>query len=161
MLVENMKLLMPLSPSSPDPGVQAISDALEVAMTVHIRAALIPGIGQTFIASLSSPNPFLLSLGAYLDAVITPIISSAAAVQATLGGPIPAWMSIQPSFDAAALAVPPFMAGPFGTLFWQAIVLTIRLAILPPIPSSGDEGAESDANTGGTRTGGVVVKNGE
>jgi hypothetical protein len=139
-LLDNMKMLMPQTPDPPDSGMEAISNALEIAITTHIRIAFVPGIGQTFIASLTSPNPFLLTLGAYLDATITPIISAALSIQPTVGGPLPAWASVQPSFDAITPAVPPFMVGIFGAIFWQVILLTIRFSLPPPPESSDSDG---------------------
>jgi hypothetical protein len=146
-LVDNIKILMPLAPVPADPGMQAISDALEVAMTTNIRATFVPGIGAVFMAALPNPNPFQIAMAVHLDTTVTPIISTALSVQATLGGPIPAWMSVQPSFDAIALIVPASMAGGLGVLFWQAVVLTIRLAILPPLPPPpGSGGTDSDGD---------------
>lgn len=144
-LIDNMKLLMPLTPDPPDPNMQAISDALELAITTNIRTVFAPGIGAVFLANATSPSPFILALGAYLDVTITPIISAALAAQPSVGGPLPAWLTVQPSFDALAGAIPPFMAGIFGALFWQAILLTIRLSLPPPppIPES------SDSDSGG------------
>lgn len=135
-LLTNMKLLMPLAPDPPDQGMQAISDALEIAVTTNIRVAFVPGIGVTFLQALRQPNPFLILLSTYLDLTVTPIISTALSLQPTLGGPLPAWLTVQPSFDAIAAIVPPFMAGGFGALFWQAIILSIRLALPPPPPLS-------------------------
>lgn len=139
-LIDNMRLLMPLSPNPADPNMEAISNALEIAMTAHIRIIFAPGIGATFLASLPFVNPFLIALGAYLDATISPIISTALAAQPTVGGPLPAWLTVQPSFDALILAVPSFMAGIFGALFWQALLVTIRLALPPPPPISENSG---------------------
>jgi hypothetical protein len=136
-LSDNIKILMPLAPVPTDENVEKISAALEVALTTNVRVAFVPTIGVTFLASLSPEviNPFTTMLSTHLDTVIGPIISAALAASPTVGGPIMAWASIQPSFDALALAAPPFMAGLMGLLFWQAILTTIRLAILPPIPS--------------------------
>src|SRR5688500_2104650 len=130
-LISNMKLVMPLSPTPPDSGMLVISNALELAITTNIRAAFVPGIGATFLSLLSTPNSFLISLASHLDLTITPIISAALSAQPTLGGPLPAWASVQPSFDAIALTTPPFMGGDYGALFWQAIILTIRFALSP------------------------------
>lgn len=145
-LVQNMPLFMPLSPNPPVDEVQKISDALEVAMNLTIRTTFVPLIGTIFLSSLTiPPTPFLTSLGAYLDASVSPIISAALSAQATVGGPIAAWMTVQPAFDAIILAAPPFMAGIFGSLFWAAIIFTIRLAILPPIPDSDSSSRESES----------------
>lgn len=142
-LIENMKAFMPLTPSPADPNMEKISNALEVALTTNVRLAFVPTIGTTFLASLSPEviNPFTASLASHLDLVIGPIISAALSAMPT-GGPILAWASVQPSFDALALAAPPFMAGVAGLLFWQSILLTIRLAILPPIPTIPEDEGE-------------------
>lgn len=121
---------MPSTPNPPEDGLVQISNALELAITTNIRTSFVPGIGAMFIANLSNPNSFLLSLGAYLDVTITPIISTAAGLQSSMGQ-LPAWTSVQPSFDALLSSVPPFMGGEFGALFWQAILLTIRTALSP------------------------------
>lgn len=138
-LAQNLPLFMPLSPNPPVDEVQKISDALESAMTLTIRTTFVPLIGTIFLSSLTiPPTPFLQALGAYLDASVSPIISAALVAQATAGGPIGAWLTVQPAFDAITPLAPPFMAGVFGSLFWAAIIFTIRLAILPPIPDSSD-----------------------
>lgn len=146
-LLDNMKLLMPLTPDPPDDGMRAISDALEIAVTTNVRLAFVPGIGVTFLQALPQPNPFLTLLSAYLDLTITPIISTALSVQPTLGGPLPAWLSVQPSFDAIAAIIPPFMAGGFGALFWQAIILSIRFALPPPPPELPSSDSDGDGRT--------------
>lgn len=143
-LAQNLPLFMPLSPNPPVDEIQKISDALEVAMTATIRTSFVPLIGTVFLSNLTiPPTPFLLALGAYLDASVSPIISAALAAQATAGGPIGAWLLVQPSFDAITPLAPPFMAGIFGALFWAAIIFTIRLAILPPIPDVSGSSTES------------------
>lgn len=144
MLSDNMPLFLPLTPRPPTDEVQKISNALETAITLCIRTSFVPSIGAIFLSSLElPPNPFLISLGAHLDLTVSPIIAAALAAQSALGGPIPAWLSIQPSFDAISLAAPPFMAGIFGNLFWLSIIYTIRTAILPPVDGSTSDDSES------------------
>jgi hypothetical protein len=144
-LSDNLPIFLPLTPRPPTEEVEKISAALEVAITVCIRTSFVPSIGTIFLSNLTlTQNTFLSALAVYLDLTVSPIISAALAAQASVGGPIPAWLSIQPSFDAISLAAPPFMAGVFGNLFWLAIIYTIRTAILPP---TGESSESSDSTT--------------
>lgn len=142
-LIENMKIFMPFTPDPPTDEMQNISNALESAISFCIRISFIPSLGVVFLSSLASPTPFIQLLAAHIDATISPIIATAQSVQVSLGGPIAAWVSVQPSFDALLPAVPAFMAGPFGNLFWAAILLTIRLAI--SIPSIDETSSTTDS----------------
>jgi hypothetical protein len=130
-LITNLSVFLPNTPTPPDSGMVSISNALEQAMTICIRTSFVPTFGTLFLSFISQSNPFLISLAAYFDIVINPIIAAALSVQASVGGPVPAWASVQPSFDALNLAAPNFMAGEYGLLFWRAIILTIKLAIAP------------------------------
>lgn len=133
-LIENLRIFMPLSPNPPTDEMQAISNALEAAMTVCIRTSFVPTFGTIFLSSLTIiPTSFLQLLAAYLDLTISPIITTAQSLLSTIGAPIAAWVSVQPAFDAIMFAAPPFMAGILGVLFWSAIISTIRLAIIPPV----------------------------
>ncbi len=131
-LIENMKIFMPLTPDPPSKEIENISNALQTAISIHIIAALSPGLGSTFLSLIPQPTIFLSNLATYLTSTIDPILSTALAAQSTLGS-IGAWASVQPTFDALMITAPPFMPGPSGLLFWSAILTTIRLAISIPI----------------------------
>lgn len=129
-LVQSLPVYFPQTPVPPTREILEISNALDVASTICIRASFVPTIGVVFLSNLTAPNQFLTSLATYLDLTVSPIIAMAAVAQSTMS-PQAAWLTVQPSFDLLIAATPPFMAGSFGTLFWSAIILTIRTAILP------------------------------
>ena len=137
-LVRNIKTFFPLAPEPPNQKVAEISVALDTAMLTHITTVYIPaGFGATFMGALITSTPFLLSLGTYLDTILSPILTTALSLENNPTTPQPhllAWGSIQGSFDALIPAVPPFMAGIEGALLWQAILFTIRFFIVPEFP---------------------------
>lgn len=138
-LLRTLKTIFPQTPDPPDPGVSAISAALDSAMATHIVTTFVPaGIGSTFLSSLTiAPTPFLQSLASYLDVTISPILSTALGLETNPSSPQPhllAWFNVQSAFDSLVPAVPPFMSGPQGALFWQAILITIRTVIIPTPP---------------------------
>lgn len=149
-LAQNITIFLPLSPQPPDDNLKKISDALELAISIHIRATFVPaGFGTTFI-SAAPPNPFISALGAFLESTISPIISTAASLQATIG-PLAAWASVQPAILALYPSSPPFMPGILGIPFWQSILFTISAALPLPIPESSSStstpGTESTTDT--------------
>lgn len=147
-LVQNLKIFFPETPDPPDSKVLEISAALDLAMLQHIITSYVPaGFGNTFSSGVSNPTAFIISLGSYLNAVISPILSSALSIESTPGSnKLLAWGAVQPSFDALLGATPPFMAGIDGFRLWQAILVTIRTALVPafPIPVP-----EIDSDSGG------------
>jgi hypothetical protein len=147
-LLESILITLPQSPQPPDDNLKKISDALELAITIHIRVAFVPvGFGVTF-AQAAPQNPFILLLGQYLESTISPFISTAASAQATIG-PLPAWASVIPGITALQPFAPPFMPGIFGVQFWTAILITIIASLPPPPP---EEISGSSESTSGEST---------
>lgn len=137
-LIQNLKTVFPLTPEPPNQKVLEISTALQVALSTHVLAAYVPvGFGSTFISSLVTSTPFLVSLGSYLDLTISPILSTALTLETNPSSPQPhllAWGSVQGAFEPLVVATPPFMGGIDGFLLWQAILITIRFFLLPEFP---------------------------
>lgn len=149
-LANNLSTVFPDTPNPPDQKVLEISNALDAAMITHIQNVYVPvGFGQAFLGALVTQTPFLQSLAAYLDTTISPILSTALSLENNPSSPLPhlvAWANVQPSFDALIPAVPPFMAGPQGALFWQVILLTIRFFITPlEIPEEEEDSSSDDS----------------
>ena len=146
-LVDNLRIF-PTFPENPSELIVNISNALELALTLHVRTSFVPaGFGLTFLSSISLPTPFLTQLSTYLESTVSPVISSALSTQSSGLPPPAAWVSVQPALLSLISAVPPFMAGISGALFWSAIILTISLAILPPIPDVSGDSSESEAGS--------------
>lgn len=148
-LVSTLKNIFPDTPDPPDPKVVEISTALDAAMLVHIVSTFVPAaFGQTFVAGISAPTPFISSLGVYLTSVLTPILTTAKTAESVPGSNhLLAWGAVQPAILALYPAVPPFMAGPDGARFWSAILITIQSIItpeFPPPPPEEDGGITED-----------------
>lgn len=144
-LEQNILIFLPNCPVPIDDNLKKISDGLELAITNHIRVGFVPaGFSLSFL-SMAPLTPFVISLGSYLESVMSPIISSALAASSTIGT-LPAWASVQPAIFALYNSPPPFMTGIFAVQFWQSILFTISASLPPPptVDSSGDSSSRDE-----------------
>lgn len=131
-LVSNLKIVFPGAPS-PNQELRAISNGLNDAIKQSVISAFVPGVFTAKVQSIPGLTPSMIGLFSYLAPLAETVIGSALAAQAVpaTSAPIVAWSSVK----GQIMGWPPYadLKGTGGSLFWQAIQLTIFNAT-PGVP---------------------------